>query len=132
MAPHLSRVDTAGTELDGAESETIDPSARSGRWWLLLVVALGPLITGYAAVAALLALVTAAAANADFSTSGVLLAAGPGWLAAHQVPLDIAGGRLGMGGDYGFPYTRSPPFAANRFPSPAMGRNSTATSRLPA
>lgn len=96
MAPHPSRVDTAGTELDGPESETIDPSARSGRWRLLLVAALGPLITGYAAVAALLALVTAAAANADFSTSGVLLAAGPGWLAAHQVPLDIAGGRLGM------------------------------------
>jgi hypothetical protein len=96
MAPHPSGVDTADTELDGPESEAIDPGVRAGDWRLLLVVALGPLITGYAAVAALLALVTATAAKADFSTSGVLLAAGPGWLAAHQVPLDIAGGRLGM------------------------------------
>jgi imidazolonepropionase-like amidohydrolase len=43
-----------------------------------------------------------------------------------------AGGRLGMGGDYGFPYTRSPTFASSLFTSPVMGRNSTATSLLPA
>src|SRR3954452_23537016 len=41
-----------------------------------------------------------------------------------------AGGRLGMGGDYGFPYTRSPTFAGIRRPAPAMGRNSTATNLL--
>jgi imidazolonepropionase-like amidohydrolase len=43
-----------------------------------------------------------------------------------------AGGRLGMGGDYGFACSRSPPFAGNRIPSPAIGTNSTATSLLPA
>lgn len=93
MAPHPSRVDLADPELDGPESAS---AGRSVGWRLFLVAALGPVVTGYAAVAALLALVTATAANANFATSGVLLAAGPGWLAAFQVPLDIAGGQLGM------------------------------------
>ncbi|WP_179956681.1 DUF6350 family protein [Amycolatopsis anabasis] len=63
---------------------------------VLISAAVGPLVTGYAVVAALLALVTAAASEAHFSTSGVLLAAGPGWLAAYQVPIEITGRPLGM------------------------------------
>ncbi|WP_156757837.1 cell division protein PerM [Actinokineospora pegani] len=62
---------------------------------VLAVAALAPLLTGYAAVAAVLAVVTASAAGAGFSTSGVLAAAVPGWLAAHQVPLVIEGRELG-------------------------------------
>src|SRR5436309_136169 len=62
---------------------------------VLAMVALGPLITGYAAVAAVFALVTAVASRAHFSTTGVLTAAMPGWLAAHQVPVKIEGHELG-------------------------------------
>jgi len=62
---------------------------------VLAMATIGPLVTGYAAVAALLALVTAVAPRAHFSTAGVLAAAGPGWLAAHQVPLRIDGHELG-------------------------------------
>jgi hypothetical protein len=62
----------------------------------LLRAALGPLIVGYAAVAAVLAVVTATAPHARFTPDGVLRAAGPAWLAAHQVPLDITGHPLGV------------------------------------
>ncbi|MFD2421513.1 cell division protein PerM, partial [Amycolatopsis pigmentata] len=58
--------------------------------------ALGPLAAGYAAVAALLALITAIASVATFSVGGVLRAAAPGWLAAYQVPITIAGRPLGV------------------------------------
>jgi len=57
---------------------------------------LGPLVTGYVAVAALFGLITAMASVADFSVTGVLRAAGPGWLAAYQVPVTIAGRPLGV------------------------------------
>ncbi|RZS36927.1 hypothetical protein EV193_106161 [Herbihabitans rhizosphaerae] len=63
---------------------------------VLAVVALGPLITGYAGVAAIAALVTAAASQAQFSTAGVLSAAAPSWLAVHQVPLRIGPAELGF------------------------------------
>ncbi len=63
---------------------------------VLTLAALGSLVTGYAAVAAVLALVTAIAPLAHFSTTGVVVAALPGWLAAHQVPLAIGGLELGM------------------------------------
>ncbi|WP_229874509.1 cell division protein PerM [Amycolatopsis deserti] len=56
----------------------------------------GPIVTGYVFVAALLGLVTAMASVAEFSVGGVLRAAGPGWLAAYQVPLTIAGRPLGV------------------------------------
>lgn len=62
---------------------------------VLAMATLGPLITGYAAVAAILALVTAIASRAHFTTTGVLAAAMPGWLAAHQVPIRIEGHELG-------------------------------------
>ncbi|MGH3516855.1 MAG: cell division protein PerM [Haloechinothrix sp.] len=63
---------------------------------VLLAAAAWPLLAGYAAIAALLAVVNALAAPARFSASGVLLAAAPGWLAAHQVPLTIDGQQLGL------------------------------------
>jgi len=62
----------------------------------LLAAAFGPLIAGYAVVVALFALVTAIASAATFSVSGVLRAAGPGLLAAYQVPVTIAGSPLGV------------------------------------
>ncbi|MGV9363210.1 cell division protein PerM [Amycolatopsis sp. NPDC003731] len=69
---------------------------RASRLRVLLAAALGPLVTGYAAVATVLTLVALTAGRAAFSDTGVLLAAGPGWLAAHQVRLGIAGHPLGM------------------------------------
>jgi len=57
---------------------------------------LGPLVTGYVAIAGLLALVTGIASNATFTTAGVLRAALPSWLAAHQVPIEIFGLELGI------------------------------------
>ncbi|MFE0026512.1 DUF6350 family protein [Amycolatopsis sp. NPDC059021] len=75
-----------------------EPDAVTGakRVRVLLAAALGPLVTGYAVVATLLALVTLTAERATFSAAGALLAAGPGWLAAHQVRLDIGGHPLGV------------------------------------
>jgi hypothetical protein len=70
--------------------------SRAARVRVLLAAALGPLLTGYTAVAALLALIALTAGRAVFSGTGVLLAAGPGWLAAHQVRLDIGGHPLGL------------------------------------
>ncbi|MBB1157763.1 MULTISPECIES: cell division protein PerM [Amycolatopsis] len=66
------------------------------RFRVLLAAALGPLVTGYAVVATLLALVALTAQHAIFSAGGVLLSAGPGWLAAYQVELGIGGHPLGM------------------------------------
>ncbi|MGH3949578.1 MAG: cell division protein PerM, partial [Pseudonocardiaceae bacterium] len=63
---------------------------------VLLAAAAWPLLTGYAAIVALLAVVNALATQAEFSVPGVLLAAGPGWLAAYQVPLTIDGQQLGV------------------------------------
>jgi hypothetical protein len=70
--------------------------SRADRVRTVLAAALGPLITGYAAVAALLALVTAIDSVANFSVPGVLRAAGLGWLAAYQVPITILGRPLGV------------------------------------
>ncbi|SDH61479.1 hypothetical protein SAMN05192558_12239 [Actinokineospora alba] len=75
------------------ETDRIAPVARAR---VLAVAALGPLLTGYAAVAAVMALVTAIASRSHFSTVGVLIAALPGWLAAHQVPLIVQGHELGV------------------------------------
>ncbi|MFC4082624.1 cell division protein PerM [Amycolatopsis samaneae] len=72
---------------------TVTPAKRAR---VLLAAALGPLVTGYAVVATLLALVTLTAERATFSAAGALLAAGPGWLAAHQVRLDLGGHPLGV------------------------------------
>jgi hypothetical protein len=68
----------------------------SERLRVLVAVAALPVLAGYAAIAALLAVVSALATQADFSPDGILLAAGPGWLAAYQVPLTIDGHHLGL------------------------------------
>ncbi|OLR91130.1 hypothetical protein BJP25_28390 [Actinokineospora bangkokensis] len=60
------------------------------------MAALSPVLTTYAVVAAVLAIGMATAARAVFSTTGVLAAAVPGWLAAHQVPLSLGGRELGV------------------------------------
>lgn len=83
MAPHL--------DLDASPDVPALTRVR-----VLTFAALGSIVTGYAAVAALLALVTVIAPLAHFTTQGVLAAALPAWLAAHQVPLAIGGLELGV------------------------------------
>ncbi|MEU5257784.1 DUF6350 family protein [Amycolatopsis sp. NPDC021455] len=70
--------------------------SRAARVRVLLAAALGPLVTGYAAVATVLALVALTAERTVFSATGVLLAAGPGWLATLQVRLGLGGHPLGV------------------------------------
>ncbi|RSM36214.1 hypothetical protein DMA12_41115 [Amycolatopsis balhimycina DSM 5908] len=70
--------------------------SRAARLRVLFAAALGPLVTGYAAVATVLALVTLTAERTAFSATGVLLAAGPGWLAALQVRVGLGGHPLGV------------------------------------
>ncbi|HEX2133990.1 MAG TPA: DUF6350 family protein [Actinophytocola sp.] len=84
-------------DLDAADHSTEDEeiAPRLTRFRVLALAATGPLVTGYAAVAAVLALVTAVAPLAHFSTAGVLGAALPGWLAAHQVPIALGGFEFG-------------------------------------
>jgi uncharacterized protein DUF6350 len=91
------RYGLAATDEDDAVAEFEDELGAVSlacRVRVLAMITVGPLITGYAAVAAVLALVTAVASRAHFSTAGVLAAAAPGWLAAHQVPLRIEGHQL--------------------------------------
>ncbi|MCP2301958.1 cell division protein PerM [Actinokineospora globicatena] len=83
------------TDLLEAVEQDRAEIARSTRVRVLAVAAVGPVLTGYAAVAAVLALVTAIAARALFTTTGVLAAAVPGWLGAYQVPVRIEGHELG-------------------------------------
>ena len=87
---------TSSAHPPGDERPSSPKLSRATQARVLLAVALGPLITGYAVVAALLALITVTAENTQFSTLDVLLAAGPGWLAAHQVPIAINGHPLGL------------------------------------
>lgn len=103
MAPDLDGSDEPGSPsdepADGAAGDEADsPADIRGftRVRVLTVAALGPLLTGYLAIAALLALVTAIATNAHFATTGVLDAALPSWLAAYQVPVRIFGLELGV------------------------------------
>lgn len=70
------------------------PAFTRFRVWTFLAV--GPLVTSYVAIAGLLAIVTGIASNAQFTATGVLLAAMPGWLAAYQVPIEIFGLELGI------------------------------------
>ncbi|MDT8909626.1 DUF6350 family protein [Amycolatopsis sp. PS_44_ISF1] len=82
---------------DEPVSDAPEPLAEvrpAGRVRVLSSAAAGPLITGYALVTALIALVTLAAGR--FSATGALLAAGPGWLAAYQVQLGLGGHPLGV------------------------------------
>ncbi|MGH3762546.1 cell division protein PerM [Actinophytocola sp.] len=90
MAPSL--------DLDAADARHDDDVAVPTliRVRVLVFATLGSIVTGYAAIAALLAFVTAIAPLAHFSTGGVVAAALPAWLAAHQVPLAIDGLELGV------------------------------------
>jgi hypothetical protein len=91
MAPPLDLdADATTDDADDADVSTFT------RLRVLTFAALGSIVTGYAAVAALFALVVAIAPLAHFSTSGVVVAALPAWLAAHQVPIAISGLELGM------------------------------------
>lgn len=70
--------------------------SKAKRVRVLLSTALSSLIFSYAAVVTVLAVVAFAADRARFSTVGTLLAAGPGWLAAHQVEIEFGGHPLGV------------------------------------
>ncbi|MFD8495126.1 DUF6350 family protein [Amycolatopsis sp. NPDC059657] len=82
-------------EWSDVDEPVAEPSP-SARLRVLLFAALAPLVTGYALVATLLALITVSAERARFTVIGVVLSAGPGWLASYQVPVDIGGKPLGV------------------------------------
>ncbi|HVW40296.1 MAG TPA: DUF6350 family protein [Amycolatopsis sp.] len=90
LTPH-SRPEKGMNELRQLGERSATASTKT-----LLGAAFGPLIAGYAVVAALFALVAASASLTSFSMAGVLRAAGPGLLAAYQVPITIAGSPLGI------------------------------------
>ena len=103
MAPDLDGPDEPGApsndlaEATAEESADLRPGVRTlTRIRVLVLATLGPLLAGYLAIAALLALVTAIATEAHFAATGVLDAALPAWLAAHQVPVQIFGLELGV------------------------------------
>ncbi|WP_326568200.1 DUF6350 family protein [Amycolatopsis rhabdoformis] len=85
-----------GGEPVGDTVELDAEVAPAARVRVLLTAAFGPLITEYAVVATLLAVVALTAERTAFSATGMLLTAGPGWLAAFQVQLGIAGHPLGV------------------------------------
>ncbi|MEU3621601.1 hypothetical protein BS329_21825 [Amycolatopsis coloradensis] len=70
--------------------------SRAKRVRVLLTAACTSLLFSYTAVATVLAVVAFAADRIRFSTVGALLAAGPGWLAAWQVELELGGHPLGV------------------------------------
>ncbi|MEU5691231.1 DUF6350 family protein [Actinosynnema sp. NPDC020468] len=86
------------TTSHGAATDSVRPPefSRAERVRVLTLTAAGSVVVGYAAVAALLALVSSTAAHASFSTTGVLAASAPGWLVAHHVPLRFDGGQLAV------------------------------------
>ncbi|HYS34977.1 MAG TPA: DUF6350 family protein [Pseudonocardiaceae bacterium] len=63
---------------------------------VLVLAAVGPILTGYVGIAALLALITATAPGTAMSLPGVLATTGPAWLAGYHVPVAIAGHELGV------------------------------------
>lgn len=96
MAPDLDGSGVPDVDADEHETVPVGPVSAVARLRVLTFAALGSLLSGYAVVAALLALVTATASNASLTTAGVLTAAVPGWLAAHQAPVSIFGLELGV------------------------------------
>ncbi|NUT93114.1 MAG: AAA family ATPase [Saccharothrix sp.] len=89
-------VQTPPSHAAGTESVRPPEFSRGERARVLAMTAAGSVVVSYAAVAALLALVSSTAAHAKFSTTGVLAASAPGWLVAHHVPLRFDGGQLGV------------------------------------
>ncbi|HEX6355206.1 DUF6350 family protein [Actinophytocola sp.] len=89
--------ETAGVVGSAAEPEVLaDPVPPLTQLRVLTFLAVGPILTGYVAIASLLAVVTALASHARFTTTGVLGAALPSWLAAYQVPVSVLGLELGV------------------------------------
>ncbi|GAA1352946.1 hypothetical protein GCM10009660_52260 [Catellatospora bangladeshensis] len=86
------------TSSHGGVTDSVRPPefSRAERARVLAMTAAGSVVVSYAAVAALLALVSSTAAHARFSTTGVLTASAPAWLVAHHVPLRFDGGQLGV------------------------------------
>ncbi|MBA8931426.1 hypothetical protein BC739_008678 [Kutzneria viridogrisea] len=87
--------------LESPPQRTSPPARRTarprhGRGRVLVSTALVPIAVGYLSVATLLAVVTAIAANAEFSAEAVLAMAVPGWLAAYHVPLGLGTHSLGV------------------------------------
>ncbi|MQA13293.1 MAG: hypothetical protein GEV09_03725 [Pseudonocardiaceae bacterium] len=84
-------------------SESVEPSPAGpadGRGWpdllrVLLLVACGPAVAGYALAVAVLGLLVASSAGAEIAVAGTARAAGAAWLAAHRVPLLVDGAPLG-------------------------------------
>ncbi|MFC0439238.1 DUF6350 family protein [Kutzneria buriramensis] len=70
--------------------------SRPGRVRVLAYAAVAPIVGGYAAVASLIAVVVATASSTQLSVPAVLLAAIPGWLAAHHVPLGLGAHSLAV------------------------------------
>ncbi|MFC4853354.1 DUF6350 family protein [Actinophytocola glycyrrhizae] len=95
MVPDPDGPAQPGPALDEPEETSAEAPALT-RIRAVVLAALGPLLMGYLVVAALLALVVTTAANTTFGATGVLVAALPGWLAAHQVPVRISGLELGV------------------------------------
>lgn len=69
--------------------------SRSDLRWVLLAVACGPALAGYALVTAVLGLVISTAPGAEITMASTARAAAAVWLAAHRVPLIVAGAPLG-------------------------------------
>jgi hypothetical protein len=69
---------------------------RGETWRVLLVAALGPIVAGYAVMAAAIAVTVSLASRASAAPQAVLAAAGPGWLAAWHIPLTVRGAELGV------------------------------------
>lgn len=69
---------------------------QGSRLQVCLAVGVGSLAAGYAVVAVLLGVMFTITPHVPFSLSGTLAAAGPGWLAAYQVPIEIADKPLGV------------------------------------
>lgn len=76
--------------------DTDEVISRRVRARVLLKAALTPVVVGYFAVLALLALIVAGAQGPRLSVPGLLAASGPAWLGAYQVPLRIGGEPLGV------------------------------------
>ncbi|WP_139320479.1 DUF6350 family protein [Saccharomonospora sp. CUA-673] len=95
----MSLLDSSGrsASADGESVPGSSPSPSRSTWVRALsTAALAPLLTGFLVTAALLTAVLAIATTSHFATATVFATAGPLWLAAYQVPLDIGGQPLGV------------------------------------
>jgi hypothetical protein len=78
------------------ESGSVRREPRSESVRVLLAAALGPVVAGYAVMAAAVAVTVSLAPRGSVSAEVVFAAAGSGWLAAWHIPLSVRGGELGI------------------------------------